>query len=441
MLMIELIVVLLLVLINGFFAMSEMAVVTSRRSRLKQMSAQQRGAKVALELAEHPERFLSTVQIGITFIGVLSGYVGGEPIGEEIAAFLNQSWGLPLDYAEPLGIGSAVALIAGLSLLLGELVPKRLALLRAELIAIRVGWVMKGLSTAAAPLVGLLSLLTRAALRPFGIREDQLQRVSEEEIRLLVAESHEQGVIDNDERSMMNRVLRLGDRDAGSLMTPRTRIVWLDATASDEENLATMRATPFSRYPVYRGSDSDVIGILQVKMLAGSIGHRTPGLFNELLKPVYVAEGTLAMSLLELFREESTSLALVVDEYGDIVGMVTLNDVFGAVLGRLGSIGANPDEVSPVVQRADGSLLVDGSLPADDLRELLGVGDLPDEAAHDYNTVAGMVVSHYGNIPRIGEQFEWSGWVFEVIDLDGARIDKLLIRRSDTPEENAGGTD
>ncbi|MBD8527725.1 hemolysin family protein [Pseudomarimonas arenosa] len=439
--MIELVIVLLLVLINGFFAMSEMAVVTSRRSRLKQMAAERRGAQAALELHEHPERFLSTVQIGITLIGVLSGYVGGEAIGLAIAAFLTETFNIPFDYSENIGIGIAVAFIAGLSLLIGELLPKRLALLRAESIAARVSWPMKSLSLAAAPAVNLLSLLTRSILRLFGVHEDQTQRVSEEEIRLLVSESHEQGVIDNDERNMMNRVLRLGDRDAASLMTPRTRIVWLDATASDEANLKTMRETPFSRYPVYRGSDQDVIGILQVKMLAGRIGHRNPGLFNDLQKPVYVAEGTRAMNLLDTFREESTSLALVVDEYGDIVGMITLNDVLGAVLGRLGSIGANPDEASPVVQRADGSLLVDGSLSSDDLRELLGVGELPNETEHEYHTVAGLVVSHYGHIPQIGEQFEWNGWVFEVIDLDGARIDKLLIRRSEPEEERAGGTD
>ena len=439
--MTEFLIVLLLVLINGFFAMSEMAVVTSRRSRLKQMAADHHGARVAIELAEHPERFLSTVQIGITLIGILSGYVGGEAIGLGIAGFLAESLSMPLHYADAVGIGLAVSLIAGLSLVLGELLPKRLALLRAERIAIAVGWPMKALSMVAAPAVSLLTLCTRGILRLIGIHQDQLQRVSEEEIRLLVAESHEQGVIDNDERNMMNRVLRLGDRDAGSLMTPRTRIAWLDATASDQDNLAVMRATPFSRYPVYRGSDQDVIGILQVKTLAGRIGHPQPGLFNELQKPVYVAEGTRAMNLLDTFREESTSLALVVDEYGDIVGMITLNDVLGAVLGRLGSIGANPNEFSPAVRRADGSWLVDGSLPTDDLRELLRVGQLPDEGEHDYNTLAGMVVSHFGRIPEVGELFEWGGWSFEVIDLDGARIDKLLIKQVERPDSEPGGTD
>ena len=438
--MTEFLIVLLLVLINGFFAMSEMAVVTSRRSRLKQLAADHRSARAAIELSEHPERFLSTVQIGITLIGILSGYVGGEAIGLAIATLLAESFNLPVEYADGLGIGLAVALIAALSLLIGELLPKRLALLRPERIAMAVSWPMKTLSLAAAPAVNLLSFCTRGALHLIGIREDRARQVSEEEIRLLVAESHEQGVIDNDERNMMNRVLRLGDRDAASLMTPRTRIAWLDSTASEEENIAVMRATPFSRYPVYRGSDQDVVGILQVKVLAGRIGGRAPGLFNELLKPVYVAEGTPAMSLLELFREESTSLALVVDEYGDIVGLVTLNDVFGAVLGRLGSIGANPDEISPVVRRADGSLLVDGSLSTDDLRELLSVGELPNEAEHDYHTVAGMVVSHYGNIPQTGEEFEWNGWRFEVIDLDGPRIDKLLISMVAPTDSNPGGS-
>lgn len=432
--MTELVVVLILVLCNGFFAMSEMAVVTARKSRLREMAATSRRARAAAELAEHPERFLSTVQVGITLIGILTGVFGGEAIGQLISARI-ELWAPALDpYAEPLGLGLSVALITFLSLILGELVPKRFALTRPERIAVRVAVPMRALATVAAPAVGLLSLATRSVLRLLRIEIESAQKVSEDEIRLLVAESHEQGVIDRDERDMMNRVLRLGDRDAASLMTPRRRIAWLDAAASEAENLAVMRETPFSRYPVCRGSDQDVLGVFEVKSLAGRIGGRRLDLVNGLRPALFVAEGTRGLNLLELFREEGCSLALVVDEYGDIQGMVTLNDVLGAVLGRLSAQDSASTPDAPVVQRADGSLLVDASLPSDELRDLIGHGVLPEEEDHDYRTVAGMMIARFGRIPMPGEYFDFGGWRFEVVDLDGARIDKLLLQR--LPEDN-----
>jgi putative hemolysin len=245
---------------------------------------------------------------------------------------------------------------------------------------------------------------------------------------MLVSESHEQGVIDSDERNMMHRVMRLGDRTADSMMTPRTRIAWLDASASFDENLAAMRDTPYSRYPVYRGSDSDVLGVLEVKTLLDRLDQTQPELFQKLRPAVFVSESTHALKLLEIFREEQQSLALVVDEYGDVTGMVTLNDLMGAVLGRVQS-GESADAEALVVTRDDGSLLVDGSLPIDDLRELLGGRSLPGEDEHDYNTAAGMFIAHFGRIPHAAEHFDWEGWRIEVVDLDGPRIDKLLLQR------------
>lgn len=430
----------MLVLLNGFFAMSEMAMVTSRRSKLRAMAQTSRGARAAAELAEHPENFLSTVQVGITLIGVLTGYFGGEAIGMAIARSI-EGLAPALDpYAEPVGIGLAVAFITLLSLIFGELVPKRFALTRAESIATRVALPMRWLSRATAPAVLLLSICTRLTLRLLGIRDSSAQKVSEEEIRLLVAESHEQGVIDDDERNMMNRVLRLGDRNAASLMTPRTRIAWLDANASDEENLAVMRETPFSRYPVYRGSDQDVLGVLEVKSLARRIGSKRLDLLRDLRPPVFVAESTRALNLIDTFREAATALALVVDEYGDVQGMVSLNDLLGAVLGRVGPAEGEQHDSAPVVRREDGSLLVDGSLSIDDLRELLSLSQLPGGQEHDYHTLAGLVVDRFGRIPHPGEYFDWADWRFEVVDLDGARIDKLLLRslKPDSAEAIAG---
>lgn len=440
-------IVLFLIICNGFFALSEMSVVASRKPKLRQMAQESRRAEAALALAEHPERFLSTVQVGITSIGILTGMFGGDAIGDRIATWiaplgLDQLVGgwlqpllvrmeLDLNVNQAVGTTLAVALITYFSIILGELVPKRIALLAPEKIASGVSLPMSWVSRIATPFVWLLSLSTRTILRLLRLNSGSDNQVTEEEIRLLVAESHEQGVIDADERNMINRVLRLGDRSSAGLMTPRTRIVWLDASASTEENLATMRETPYARYPVYRGSDADVLGILEVKTLTGLLGAgatTTPDLFRELRPALFVSESTHALKLLEIFREEQQTMALVVDEYGDIQGMVSSNDLLGAVLGRVQATETEDDEAL-VVTRADGSLLVDGRLSTEELREVLSVNALPGEEEHDYHTVAGMVIARFGRIPHAGELFDWEGWRFEVVDLDGARIDKLLISR------------
>lgn len=427
--MLELIVVLALIALNGFFAMSEMALVTSRKLRLKQMAEDSRGAAKALALAEHPDNLLSTVQIGITLIGVLTGVFGGDAIGQQIAEWLRAIWPGASEYARPIGIGTAVTLITAGAVIFGELIPKRLALTNPEAIAATVAIPLDALATLAKPIVLALGAINRGVLRLLGIRDDARSAITEEEIQLLVSESHEQGVIDDDERNMMQRVMRLGDRDAESLMTPRTRITWLDAEADFEANLATMRATPFSRYPVYRGGDQDVLGVLEVKSLLHDLDQTRLDLFRELREAVFVAESTHAMKLLEIFREEQQSIALVVDEYGDITGIVTINDVMGAVIGRL-QTSEHYDKEPMVVVRDDGSLLVDGSLPVDDLRELIGSARLPDEDEHDYHTAAGMLIAQFGRIPHVGEHIEWTGWRIEVVDLDGPRIDKLLLSKS-----------
>jgi putative hemolysin len=425
--MLQLLIVLLLVLCNGFFAMSEMAVMTSRKIRLKQMATHSRGARKALQLAEHPESFLSAVQLWITLLSLLTGYFGGESMGGKIAEPLARiDWLAP--YAGRIGFVAGFLVMLFLFGLLGELVPKRIGTLRPERIAAAVAWPMDFFATVAKPFVVALSWCTRTTMRAIGLGQGDDAHVTEEEIRLLVSESHEQGVIDDDERNMMNRVLRLGDRTAESLMTPRTRIVWLDAEATFEENFAEMRATPFSRYPVYRGSDADVLGVLEVKSLLDRLDDREPDLFRELRPAVFVSESTHALKLLEIFREEQQSLAMVVDEYGDVTGMVTVNDLMGAVVGRIQS-GENQDNDPLVVARDDGSWLVDGGLPVEELRELLGVGTLPDEDEHDFHTAAGMLIAHFGRIPHVGEHFDWGGWRIEVADLDGPRIDKLLLQR------------
>ena len=439
--MAELLVVFALIALNGFFAMSEMAVMTSRKLRLKQLAEDpdrpSRGARKALALAEQPDNLLSTVQIGITLIGICTGVFGGDAIGLQVADWLRHVWPDAAQYARPIGVGTAVALITAGSVIFGELIPKRLALTNPETIACRVAIPLDALSTAAKPVVLLLGAINRGVLRLLGIRDDARNSITQEEIQLLVSESHEQGVIDLDERNMMNRVMRLGDRTAESLMTPRTDIVWLDAAGSLADNLAVMQDTPFARYPVYRGGDSDVAGTLEVKTLLDELGKAAPELFRDIRPPLFVSESTHALKLVEILREEQQSMALVVDEYGDIQGLVTISDVMDAVLGRL-QAGEAHDEEALVVEREDGSLLVDGGLHIDELRELTGER-LADAEEHDYHTAAGLVIAHYGRIPHVGEHFQLGLWRVEVVDLDGPRIDKLLLQRMPDARDGSDG--
>ena len=433
-----LLIVFALILLNGFFALSEMAVITSRKARLKQNAAHSRGARKALELAEHPERFLSTVQVGLTLITIVPGMLGGEALGGLIGDWLARNAPSLGHYAGTLGTVLAVSLITYLSIVLGELLPKRLALLAPERLAAAVSIPMHGLSRFASPVVWLLSATVRALLQLMRVGGGDNSQVTEEEIQLLVSEGHEQGVIDLDERNMLNRVMRLGDRTADSLMTPRTRITWLDASASLIENLAAMQDGAFSRYPVYRDNDSDVAGILEVKTLLDELGKPQPALFNDLRPAVFVSESTQAMKLLEILREEQQSLALVVDEYGDIQGMVTISDIVDAVIGRLQTGTETDTDEALVVTREDGSLLVDGGLHVQELRELTGER-LADADELEYRTAAGMVIAQLGRIPRVGEHFRMGAWRIEVVDLDGPRIDKLLLQRIDPlPGEGLG---
>jgi len=429
---IELLVVFLLILFNGFFALSEMAVMTSRKSRLRQKALTDKRAQAALELAEAPDRFLSAIQVWISLLGILTGYFGAASLSRLLESNLQR---VPMlaEYADGISVAVSVGLILVVSVVLGELVPKRLATLRPERVATYVARPMKFLASVAKPAVTFLSWATGLLLRLLGAHRLGSGKISEEEIKLLVAESHEQGVIDDDERKMVNRVLTLGDRSVDSLMTPRNRIVWLDVESSWEENLALMRAEPHSKFPLCRGNEQDVIGIVDVKRLMGVVG--VPDLAALSHPPIFVPDTAPALRLVERFRDVDTSLALVVDEYGDIQGLATLNDVFAAVVGRLASQSDTNDD--SVVQREDGSWLIDASLGTDDLRELLGVGELPQEAEHEFRTAAGLLMTQFGRIPKVGEHFSWGGYRFEVVDLDGARIDKILINRLDTAVDEA----
>ncbi|CAM5527722.1 hemolysin family protein [Rhodanobacter lindaniclasticus] len=433
----EIALVFVLALCNGFFALSEMALVASRPSRLKQMARTSRKAAAALRHAEAPERFLSTVQVGITLVMLVTGAVAGDALGAHIATALSgehMTWLLP--YARIVGIVLGFALISYIQIVIGELVPKRLALAAPEKVASWAAIPMLVLARLTSPFVWLLNTSSGLLLRLLRVDTHGRGVVTEEEIRLLVAESVEAGVIDEDEHNMVNRVLRLGDRTVDSVMTPRMRIAWLDLTAPRAENIEVMRQTPYSRYPVYRGDESDVVGVVEVKRMLHGFAEGKPELFGHLSKPLFVPATARALDLLEEFRDAETPLALVVDEYGDIEGLVTVNDLLAAVVGA-SQIGHGGSDESPIKQRADGSWLINGSLSTDDLRELLRIGELPGEQDHDFRTVAGMVMTALGHVPQVGEVFAWRGIRFEVVDLDGARIDKLLV--TPPPPSSEGG--
>ena len=436
----QLALVFVLALCNGFFALSEMALVASRRSRLRQMARTSRHAALALRHSQAPEHFLSTVQVGITLVMLSTGAIAGDALGGHIAALVggtHVAWFAP--YARIFGIVIGFFIISFMQIVIGELVPKRLALSAPEKVAVSVALPMLLLSRLTMPFVWLLNASSNLLLKLLRNNPQRRGVVTEEEIRMLVAESAEQGVLDADEHNMVNRVLRLGDRTVDSVMTPRMRIAWLDIAAPRAENIEVLRDTPYSRYPVYRADESDVVGVVEVKRLLYGFTEGKLELFDHLSKPLFIPATARALDMLEEFRDAETTLALVVDEYGDIDGLVTVNDLLAAVVGvaQIGHSGG--DESAPIVQRDDGSWLIDGALSTDDLRELLQVAQLPGEDEHDFHTVAGMVMAALGHIPHTGEAYDWNNYRFEVVDLDGARIDKLLVKFSPRTEPDDDG--
>lgn len=418
--------IVLLSILNGFFALSEMAVVASRKSRLKQLARHSNRARLALRLAQKPEHFLSSIQVGITLIMLLTGAVAGAALSSSVASTL-EAIGLSWLSAHATSIGSVIGFILAtfIQIVIGELVPKRIALTAPERLASFIALPMLGVAKLCTPFVWLLNHSSTAILRLLRIRQTRPDAVSEEEIRMLVAESTEQGVLDADERNMVNRVLHLGDRSVGSVMTPRTRIAWLDTTEPLENNLEVLRTTNYSCYPVYRGDESDVLGVIEIKRLIDSVLSGQPKLFGNIVKPLFVPSTIRALDLLGAFRDAEVRVALVVDEYGDIEGLVTLNDLLESVIGQAPPSQTNPD--APWRREADGSWIIDGSLSVDDLRELLHLDHLPHEDEHEFHTLAGMIMTAFARIPKPGEAFAWHGFNFEVTELDGARIGKVRV--------------
>lgn len=418
----EILIVLVLILFNGALAMSELAVVSSRRARLQAMAdAGSKGARAALALADDPGRFLSAVQIGITLVGIVAGAFGGATLAQHLVAPLAAVPGLETA-AEELAFALVVAAITYFSLILGELVPKQLALRNPERVAALVALPMTALSRVARPLVSVLDASSGLVLRLFGKGVAE-QDMTEEEVRTLIAEGARSGVFEHAEKEMIERVLRLGDRSVRAIMTPRVDVVWLDAAAGVDEVLRTLRTHGYSRYPVGRGGIDEMAGVVQTKQLLDRALSGQP--FDvgaaAVAAPV-LPDSVDALRALEVLKSSPVHMALVVDEYGSFEGLVTSGDLLEAVIGEMAENHADEQEI---VRRADGSWLVDGAAPADEVKDLLKLKELPE--AEEYHTVAGFVLHRLRRIPHTGESVEWQGFRFEVVDMDGRRVDKVLI--------------
>ncbi|MBW4504741.1 MAG: hemolysin family protein [Scytonema hyalinum WJT4-NPBG1] len=423
---IEILTILLLILANGLFVMSELAIVSSRKVRLQQLA--ERGdakARAALELASSPNQFLGTVQIGITLLTILSGAYGEETIAKRLTPILS-SIALQEDYKRQLAKGLAILIITYLTLIIGELVPKRLALSRPEPIASVLAIPMQMLARIGSPIVYLLTVSTETVLRILGIKPSTEPQVTEEEIRVLIEQGTEEGTFEEAEQDMVERVFRLGDRPVSSFMTPRPDIVWLDLEDTAQENRQKIIDGGYSRYPVCQGGLDNVLGIIPVTgLLARSFCNEQLDLTVGLLQATYVPESTRGLKVLELFKQTITHMALVVDEYGVIQGIVTLNDVMIEIVGDVPSID---DQENPeIVQREDGSWLLDGMLSVDEFFELFDIEELSAEDRGSYQTLGGFVITHLGRIPSAADHFEWQDMRFEVMDMDGNRVDKVLV--------------
>jgi putative hemolysin len=397
-----------------------------RKVRLQQLANQgNKKARAALELASSPNQFLAGVQIGITLLAILSGAFAESTIAQRLAPLLNLIPWLAT-YREAVSSVIAVLIITYLTLIIGELVPKQLALNNPERIASEIAIPMQMLARFVSPIVYLLSASTDLVMRLMGIRPSTEPQVTEEEIRVLIEQGTEAGTFEEAEQDMVERVFRLGDRPVNALMTPRPDIVWLDLEDSAEENRKKMLDSCHSRFPVCQGGLDNVLGVMHVTdLLSRALSSQPLDLTVSLRQPVFVPESTRGLKILEVFKQTGIHLALVVDEYGVVQGLVTLNDILIEIVGDVPSAGELEDPQA--VQRDDGSWLLDGMLPVDDFFEIFDINEVPFENRGSYQTLGGFVITHLGRIPSATDNFEWQHLRFEVMDMDGNRVDKVLV--------------
>lgn len=429
----ELALLIFLILLNGLFAMSEMALASSRKARLQVLAETgDDGAKVAMDLHDNPTQFLSTVQIGITSIGVLNGIVGEAAFSAPLAQWLVEQFAIPERIAGYTATGLVVLIITFITIIFGELVPKRVGQMFPESVARTVARPMRWLSRLTRPFVASLSFCTNAVLSMLGIKDNANRGVTEEEIAASLEEGLDAGVIEAHEHQMVRNVFRLDDRQVGSMMIPRGDVAWLNLEAPLAANLAVIQERGHSRYPVCRGGLDDVVGVATAQQLLQQFAQtQTADLATGLLPAVFVPETLTGMELLEHFRATSSPMVFVVDEYGEVQGVITLRDVLEAITGEFTT--ADEPEEAWAVQREDGSWLIDGLIPVPELKDRLGLKTLPDEDRGRYNTLAGLVMMLLGRLPKTADHVEWDCWRFEVVDMDGKRIDKLLVSRLPEP--------
>lgn len=422
----DILIILVLFFLNGIFAMAEIAIVSSRKVRLQQWADEgNKGAAAALKLADEPTRFLSTIQIGITLIGILSGAFGEAAIADKLTPYFET---MPLlgEFARPLALGITVLLITYFSLIIGELVPKRIGMQNPELLASVMARPMLLLAQIARPLVRLLSLSTETVMRVLGIRKNTDPSITEEEIKVLMEQGADEGIFDRAEQELVENIFSLDEKKVVSIMTQRKEVVALDIEDPLEENLAIIKRSVFTRYPVCKGGFENVLGFVQAKDLLQRLLEEKSVSLAEMVRPaLYVPEAITPMQLLEQFKRTRNHTALVVDEYGEIEGLVTINDVMEAIVGDMPTDASDTDEEA--VQREDGSWLVDGMMTLDDFKERFDLDSLEGEETGNFQTLAGFVMFMLGRVPVTADKVEWNGFVFEVMDMDRTRIDKLLV--------------
>jgi len=427
MLVVQIAILIALTLLNGVFAMSELAVVSSRRARLQSLAQEgSAGARTALQLADDPGRFLSTVQIGITMVGVVAGAYGGSTLGERLGGWLARQPGLE-DYGQALGVALVIVAITYASIVLGELIPKRIALRNPEAVAVLVARPMQILSRVTGPFVWLLGTTTESLLKLLGLAGGRQETVTEEEVRSLISEGTQAGIFDPREKEMIDGVLRLADRTVRAIMTPRPEVTWLEVGGSLESVVDRIQASGHSRFPVCRTGLDDVVGVVHARDLLERVRSGAPPDLEALARRALVVhDRTPVLKLLDLMRQTGQHMAVVVDEYGSVEGICTVTDVLETIAGDLPEEPGEAAEPA-AIQRDDGSWLVEGWMPVDEFEQRLGLRGVVEASNGGFHTAAGFVLDQLGHLPRPGEHFTYHGRRIEVVDMDGRRIDKILV--------------
>lgn len=423
--MIEIFIILILVLLNGFFAMSEIAIVSSKKARLEDFAKKgKRGAKIALSLITEPEKFLSTVQVGITLIGIVAGAYGGIAIAEDITPLV-QKIALFKEAAEEISIIFVVAIITYLSLVIGELVPKTIAFNNPETIAVIVAPMMKLLSTAVSPVISLLTFSTKLFLKTFRIKHKTQPPITEEELKILLEQGSKHGTLETKEAEMIQSIFRFGDRKADSIMTVRKDVVWIDVNDSSGKIKEIIMKYKFSKYPVCDGSLDKLLGVISIRdFLENYFSNDEVDLRSIMIQPVIVTDFSNSLKILEKFRQTKNYIAIVIDEYGAVQGIITLHDLVENIFGDLPEIFEQNEE--EIYYENDGSMLIEGSFLVDELEELLKINLLDKDK---YNTLGGLIMYQLNKIPNTGDSFELEHFLFKVVDMDGKRVDKVLVKK------------